>query len=327
MEFRNAEQDYVTEALTLALREYSMECTKCPQLMQTNFKTELREILKELFSSKYGKVAVENGKVIGYLVFSGPWDGFFGNAKGVYSPLGGSAFAGGNRNKLASKLLEAVAADIIADGVSSLALTRYAHDEEVGNSFIMNGFGIRCSDAVMKLNPRNKISDINGTITFKELIKEGKREITGLYRELIRHLSAAPIFFPMDLSRTEHWFLEDGIRVIAALEKGKIIGYMAFTGSGETFISECRNMYNICGAYVEKEYRNQGIAQQLLEYICGISEEEGMEYLGVDCETLNPTALRFWGKYFDNYTYSYARRIDERIIGYDEYLKKEWINK
>ena len=32
-----------------------------------------------------------------------------------------------------------------------------------------------------------------------------------------------------------------------------------------------------------------------------------------DCETLNPTALNFWGKYFDPYTYSFARRIDERI--------------
>jgi GNAT superfamily N-acetyltransferase len=243
----------------------------------------------------------------------------------VYSPLGGSAFAGGNRNKLASRLFEAVAADIIADGISSLALTRYAHDEEVGNSFIMNGFGIRCSDAILKLGTRNRISDLQGNITFKELIKEEKQEITGLYRELIRHLSAAPVFYPSDLSRTEHWFSEDGIRVIAAKEKDKTIGYMAFTGSGETFISESENMYNICGAYVEREHQNKGIAQQLLEYICGISEKEGMEYLGVDCETLNPTALRFWGKYFKSYTYSYARRIDERIIGYNDYLKKEWI--
>ena len=32
-------------------------------------------------------------------------------------------------------------------------------------------------------------------------------------------------------------------------------------------------------------------------------------------ETLNPTALNFWGKHFDHYTYSFARRIDERIGG------------
>ena len=32
----------------------------------------------------------------------------------------------------------------------------------------------------------------------------------------------------------------------------------------------------------------------------------------VDCETLNPTALRFRGKYFVPFTYSFCRRIDER---------------
>ena len=47
-----------------------------------------------------------------------------------------------------------------------------------------------------------------------------------------------------------------------------------------------------------------------------------MKYIGVDCETLNPTALRFWNKYFDSYTYSYARRIDERVVGHDEYIRK-----
>lgn len=62
----------------------------------------------------------------------------------------------------------------------------------------------------------------------------------------------------------------------------------------------------------------------MLEYLCEVSEKEGKEYIGVDCETLNPTALRFWSKYFEKYTYSYARRIDERILGYDKYLENEW---
>lgn len=40
---------------------------------------------------------------------------------------------------------------------------------------------------------------------------------------------------------------------------------------------------------------------------------------GVDCETLNPTALRFWRKYFRPYTYSYIRRLDERVQGWEDY--------
>ena len=73
-------------------------------------------------------------------------------------------------------------------------------------------------------------------------------------------------------------------------------------------------MKNICGAYFDKNERGKGIAQGLLGFICDILKKEGMTHLGVDCETMNPTALRFWNKYFIPYTYSYARRIDERIL-------------
>ena len=59
--------------------------------------------------------------------------------------------------------------------------------------------------------------------------------------------------------------------------------------------------------------RFQGFFISVGNLVC---ENEGKEYLGVDYETLNPTALRFWDKYFQNYTYSYVRRIDERLADY-----------
>jgi hypothetical protein len=48
-------------------------------------------------------------------------------------------------------------------------------------------------------------------------------------------------------------------------------------------------------------------------FIADKLKAEGVTYLGVDYETLNPTALNFWSKYFKPYTFSFARRIDERI--------------
>ena len=96
-----------------------------------------------------------------------------------------------------------------------------------------------------------------------------------------------------------------------------------FNAEAETFVTEEPNISNICGAYVDPEYRGTGVADMLLEYVCEVCEKEGMEYLGVDCETLNPTALRFWRKYFSNYTYGYSRRIDERVVGYLDYLNSK----
>ncbi|MBQ8597688.1 MAG: hypothetical protein IJ409_07870, partial [Lachnospiraceae bacterium] len=59
----------------------------------------------------------------------------------------------------------------------------------------------------------------------------------------------------------------------------------------------------------------------ILSYICETYRLEGYQLLGEDCETLNPTALRFWTKYFIPYTYSYIRRFDERIAGYEQYFE------
>lgn len=325
LEIKNLNEIDLNDAVTLALHEYREECEKCRSLIQDNFEDEISDIVKALFENKYGKAAVLDNKVIGYIAFFGPWDGMFGKSKGVFSPLAGSAFSAKDRGKIASILFEESSKEMVRDGITTFALSRYAHDDEVGRSFIMNGFGIRCSDAIMKLSDRNINIDNNNTdIEIIELKGEEKKRIDQLRKGLTRHLSNAPTFFPTDISAFEQWFNKDDIRIIAAKKNDKMIGYMSFTNGGETFISEHSMMYSICGAYVDKDYRGSCTAQQILKYLCDISKREGKTYLGVDCETLNPTALRFWGKYFENYTYSYCRRIDERVIGYEQYLNQCW---
>lgn len=120
--------------------------------------------------------------------------------KGVFSPLSGSAFSYEyeDRGKLASMLFAETAEEFAAEGIYSCGICRYAHDEETAKSFVLNGFGIRCMDAIQE---------------------------------------------------TERVALK----------------------------------------------------------------AEGVTHLGVDCETMNPTALRFWTKSFLPYTYSFARRIDEKV--------------
>ena len=45
-------------------------------------------------------------------------------------------------------------------------------------------------------------------------------------------------------------------------------------------------------------------------FVVTVLKEEGFEYLGVDFESYNPTANRFWNKYFAEYTNSVTRRIE-----------------
>ena len=86
------------------------------------------------------------------------------------------------------------------------------------------------------------------------------------------------------------------------------------TKRGENFISSSLGVLNIHGMFVKKEFRAKGIADGLLKAVYEIAQKQGFNFLGVDFETINPNALHFWTKYFEPYTYSWHRRIDERIL-------------
>lgn len=320
MIFENVAVKYVEEAVEIAVKEYEAEYLKCPQLIRKDIRNEVRELITEIFEHGFGKVAIDEGKVIGYLAFWGPFDGFFGLVKGCFSPLGCSGFSGDHRNKLASQLFEAVSREQIKNNICAYALSRYAHDEEVGKSFVFNGFGIRCSDAIMKLSERAFTQNETLEIICKEADREERKQIIELKKGITKHLSQAPAFFPTSL---ENFFSEEENeegRIFIAKDKDEVIGYIKVMEEGETFLTDDSNMYSLGSTFVREDYRGQKVAERLLEYICQTIEKEGKTYLGVDCETLNPTALRFWGKYFDNYTYSYIRRLDERVVGYEKYM-------
>lgn len=230
----------------------------------------------------------------------------------MFSPLGASAFGGRDRGKTASLLFEAVAKEMVKDEVFSIAMSRYANNEEVNKSLCLNSFGIRCSDAILSLQDYT-FDDRNPEIVIEELKGAEKLKIKELYEKLKKHLVQSPCFFPTPQDQTQRWFENNNIRILAARQGNKIAGYMAIDDEAETFLTERKDMSNICGAYVTEEYRSQGVAKQLLDAVVEICIREGRSYLGVDYETVNPTALHFWTKYFVPYTYSFIRRIDERI--------------
>lgn len=159
--------------------------------------------------------------------------------------------------------------------------------------------------------------EINKDYSYEEIPFSEAGCLLPLANRLVRHLGGSPTYFPcVDFS--EESFLarctRKQSRIFVAKNMDEIIGYLEIIKDGETFISEEADMLNVCGVYLKEEYRGKNILQSLLSFVLEALKKEGKKRLGVDCETLNPTALRFWGKYFDNYTYSFVRRIDERIL-------------
>ena len=313
--FEKFSKRHIEPAVKLALEELENERKYCPDLPTEDFSKRLSGMLHWLSGKPFGKAAIEDGKLVGYLIFAGPFDGFFGNVNGVFSPLGANAFSyeHQNRGRLASMLLASIAEDFVKKGVSSCALSRYAHDEEVARSLVLCGFGIRCSDAVRNLSSLI-LTYRSDNVVFNELQANEFSRIRKLRLGLVKHLEGSPIFYPTDMKRFDEWFNKENLRVFVAESDGEIIGFISTSDEAENFITEHRTMKNICGAYFDEKYRGTGLAQSLLSFIVDTFKAEGITHLGVDCETLNPTALNFWTKYFEEYTYSFARRIDERII-------------
>lgn len=123
-----------------------------------------------------------------------------------------------------------------------------------------------------------------------------------------------PLLFPKPQGMVQSFLAREDVSILAAFWKDTAVGYMAVDEEGETFVTLREDMLNICGAYVSREFRSAGVAKQLLDAAVSMAQERGKTYLGVDYETVNPTALHFWTKYFTPYTYSYIRRIDERVV-------------
>lgn len=70
---------------------------------------------------------------------------------------------------------------------------------------------------------------------------------------------------------------------------------------------------NVADLYIKPEFREYNITTCLLLFVNNALNKEGMNRLWVEHGTTNPTAQRFWGKYFKHFTYTLTRKIDERI--------------
>lgn len=69
MEFKKAEPKYIDEAVELAISEYKNECDNNNQLVVKDYRDKLKDLIYDIFNSKYGLVAIEEGKLVADIPF------------------------------------------------------------------------------------------------------------------------------------------------------------------------------------------------------------------------------------------------------------------
>ncbi len=271
--------------------------------------------LDDLAGNGLTVAAVKDGKLLGFLGAYGPWKPVFHtkDTSGVFSPLHAHAVQKNDRIRIWQRLYQAAAELWVQAGAASHAITLYTHDAEAQQALYLYGFGVRCMDLMRPANTPVQAP----AWECRELPLAEQSELTPLRNRLTKHLGQSPCFMEHDPVWVADWLLrraEQPPRTFVAETEGRIVAYMEVCDEGENYVSSHPGTVNICGAYALPEYRGKQAAQALLAHILETVSQEGAKQLGVDCESFNPTALHFWSKYFDAYTYSVVRRVDEMAI-------------
>lgn len=299
-------------AAELAMAGYEDERRKVPSLPSVAKLPDLAPFA----DNRLGVAAFEGEKILGFLCCHEPWEHAFQSlAKGTFSPVHAHGCVMENRGKIYQRMYQAAAEKWVKKGIAYHSIALYAHEETALSAFFDYGFGRRCVDAIRMMEPLG-IGTPPAGITFREAGGKEKGQVNILHSMLKEHMGKSPCFMghPVEIHKVDAEPVQkekSGSRIFTAMDGEKVAAFVEVTDSGENFATQVRDMQNICGAYCLPEYRGRNIYQGLLDYMILCLKKEGFRRLGVDYESFNPTANVFWPKYFEPYTKSVVRRIDE----------------
>jgi GNAT superfamily N-acetyltransferase len=304
---------HIEQAQQIAFQNYNEERRHVPALPPIDATPDLTSFAE----NGLGVAAFEGDKMVGFLCCVSPFKNAFRStdAVGVFSPMHANGTVPENRAAIYARMYQAAGDKWAKAGASSHAVCLYAHDKEAQEQFFKYGFGMRCVDAIRGMDPIK--APVCAEYDIAELNPDEFLQILPLEHMLDAHMAASPCFI-LRPSITEKSFIEESAHYhsiyIAARQQGRIVAYIRAELDGETFICGTPGYLHVKGAFCLPEHRGKGMYQNLLNTLVQKLKNKGYTRLGVDFESINPTAYGFWLKYFDAYTHSVVRRIDEHAI-------------
>jgi hypothetical protein len=309
----NFTTEHIEQAQHIARQNYESECRFAPSLPQVDAMPDLRPFAE----NGLGVTAFKGDEMVGFLCSVPPFKNVFRStdAVGVFSPMGANGTVPENRAAIYARLYQMAGNKWVKAGACSHAVCLYAHDKDAQEQFFRYGFGLRCVDAIRGMDAIEAPRCVG--YDYSELKPDEFLQILPLEHMLDAHMAASPTFI-LRMSETEESFIQkatrNSSRFFAAKDSGKIVAFLRIERDGETFIRGIPGYIHVNGAFCLLEYRSKGIYSNLLNLAIHTLKVENHTRLGVDFESINPTAYDFWLKHFDAYTHSVVRRIDEHAI-------------
>ena len=304
---------HIEQATQIAKQNYEEERGFVPALPPIDAVPDLMPYTK----NGLGVAAFEGDSIVGFLCAVGPFPNAFRSTDAimVFSPMGANGAACKNRANIYARMYQTAGEKWARVGAAIHGISLYTHDTEAQGQFFRYGFGLRCVDAIRGMDEIDASPCVD--YDFTELIPDEFSHILPLDHMLDAHMAACPTFI-LRPSDTQESFIKkiepfQSVFFVAKHEEN-IVAYVRAELDGETFICDVPGYLHIKGALCLPEHRGKGLHQTLLSLLVQKLRAQGYTRLGVDFESINPTAYGFWLKHFDAYTHSVVRRIDEHVI-------------
>jgi ribosomal protein S18 acetylase RimI-like enzyme len=260
-------------------------------------------MLDRMLGTCPGVAAVEDGRLVGYMV----WyivDRFRKtDRKGAYCPEWGHATVDEKKPEIYRAMYRVAAAGWAAAGCQVHAVTLLAYDRAAEQVWFWNGFGLTVVDAVRPMRPLD--GPCSTPVSIRKATQADAPILAILDAEHCRHYTASPVFMPPphngDAAQFAEFLSRPKNSVWLAMDGKLPVGFIRYDGydsDGVEIVNGEAAAY-ITGAYVRPAYRGRKVGAALLDGAFRDYAGQGLTCCAVNFESFNPEAASFWMRHFE----------------------------
>jgi GNAT superfamily N-acetyltransferase len=268
-------------------------------------------VVAERLAGIEGVAAIEDGRLVGYLLSWYPIERFRGAERaGAFVPEWAHGAVGPDRGAIYRALYRVASAQWAEAGCDVHAVSVLAHDRVAVDAWFWNGFGLTVVDGVRAMQPIGAHPPVGYGVRPAE--RSDIPALVVLDREHWQHYVKPPVFMAPHESRSaDEWdaFLTwPGNTVWLAEDASGPFGFIRFDRQfdGADILTTETGIF-ISGAYVRPAYRGRGAAAAILDAALRRYAAQGFTCCTLDFEAFNPEAASFWMRYFTPVSYGLLR--------------------
>lgn len=249
--------------------------------------------------------------IVGYMA----WMCFeFHNERTAFCPIIGHATLFENKEKIYLALYTASSQKWVQDNRFNHLWMTFYDDVDLKDMLYDEGFGSYVIDACQKIQPN--LYQVNCPYRITKAVSDDVDVLLKLANETNKYYSDAPIFLKREeYSRNYITQIIEQEHAFVAWDNDDVIGAMSFSVNQgyhfERLTSVESSRISLIGAYIKVEYRGKGVGTGLLKEVFDYCLKVGKPFIHVSYETANPSANKFWPKYFKPVIRSVRRTINK----------------